>query len=572
MSDENGDYDVSPGDQESAASGATSRCSAPDSAPSMEASPARSDETKTTHRPSPAAARREDSNPESTQSRTRPRKKNILTGDQRDHRHVDQKGHSQILVSTEDAKSFQRRMCLAPKMMPRPTEPARSLDEPKKRLPGGRLEEVFGRIQNAEEEYQETRRGKRRRQHADRTSSAAKYSLADEGPKKRKTRSQEGALASPGHVTQHADRPSSAARGAMDAQYSLADERPKKRKTRSQEGALASPGHATQHADRPSSAARGARYSREDSRTRMDLQYSLADERPDMVEFLKLRAASGHAKGTPILDSLINVRERQRMVAHDDVSGYLCFNFLEQSKRKKVELEKLFEEAQTVENLPVALQRMEPSSYAKPSTTNWSPTYSANGHEVAKSPLAICIENVRQKLVNHQGEVRSWGVEPEQWHPMKDRTRELKQLWQAVGGDNDLLEVHRRSEARKTMVSASGDKVDEVFSWNFIACGGCTPDFNDPISTVAVYDKKYPHQICVRQVNGITLAEVLMWYRNDFTFEKLYNTWIKGKIVVRRRPSRSDPTKSKTYPCECGNCRKWWYERGWTCRRMPWRC
>ena len=85
----------------------------------------------------------------------------------------------------------------------------------------------------------------------------------------------------------------------------------------------------------------------------------------------------------------------------------------------------------------------------------------------------------------------------------------------------------------KRQQSASG----ECFSSDRYETDGCQPDFENAISTFAVWDKR-AEMVCVRDVPGVTLAAVLQHYKDDRPFRQLYGAWCEGRLLIRSKPTR----------------------------------
>jgi len=84
-----------------------------------------------------------------------------------------------------------------------------------------------------------------------------------------------------------------------------------------------------------------------------------------------------------------------------------------------------------------------------------------------------------------------------------------------------------------------------VFAKTFKAIDGVTPDFDRPISTLAVWDAKKPGHVCIRRVVGLTLPEVLVHYKDHLPFPRLYNSWRNGQLVFRTRDNRGNRGSGK---------------------------
>ena len=130
----------------------------------------------------------------------------------------------------------------------------------------------------------------------------------------------------------------------------------------------------------------------------------------------------------------------------------------------------------------------------------------------------------------HCGEVRTWQTQPERWI----------RLTAASGAETSPETLgcqHSQTQVTTTMV-------DHIFSSHYEAVG-CRPDFNNVVSTIAARDALEPEKFCIREVLGVTLAEVFYHYRDEISYERLYNIWTEGKLLVRARGIRGTDGSAK---------------------------
>ena len=121
---------------------------------------------------------------------------------------------------------------------------------------------------------------------------------------------------------------------------------------------------------------------------------------------------------------------------------------------------------------------------------------------------------------------------------LPDRRRRLQRLLANIGGylgpyDGQLVAPPADETLRMRQQSASG----ECFSSDRYETDGCQPDFENAISTFAVWDKR-AEMVCVRDVPGVTLAAVLQHYKDDRPFRQLYGAWCEGRLLIRSKPTR----------------------------------
>ena len=133
------------------------------------------------------------------------------------------------------------------------------------------------------------------------------------------------------------------------------------------------------------------------------------------------------------------------------------------------------------------------------------------------------------KVIQHCGEVRTWQTQPDHWVRL-DPDSEFHS-WEKLGGDHYQTAVGKTRKERTAACGAGNSFADTVFSHAHV-CDGCSPDFDNAISTLAVYDAHDPTKICIRMVRGITLAEVFSHYLEDIKYEYLMACWLEGKRLA----------------------------------------
>ena len=183
----------------------------------------------------------------------------------------------------------------------------------------------------------------------------------------------------------------------------------------------------------------------------------------------------------------------------------------------------------------------------RPDTTNWQRKRKLGNDEAASGAEGSLSTKTRERWSLrydefmakvkhlHCGEVRVWQSDPELWRSDLTLNRALTSI--DFGANNGLCSVSTSGAARGAEGSLVLARPDEAFSLH-IYREDCMPNFADPISTFAVRDSTNRERVCIRDVRGITLAEVLNHYSDDFSFYALYEVWLEGKILVRSRASR----------------------------------
>ena len=86
----------------------------------------------------------------------------------------------------------------------------------------------------------------------------------------------------------------------------------------------------------------------------------------------------------------------------------------------------------------------------------------------------------------------------------------------------------------------------DVFTKKFHAID-CTPDFNNAISTFAVFDAD-GENICYRDVRFCSMLEFVLHYVNDWAlpvpYQMLNSAWAEGALLVDRKRILSHPLQA----------------------------
>ena len=160
-------------------------------------------------------------------------------------------------------------------------------------------------------------------------------------------------------------------------------------------------------------------------------------------------------------------------------------------------------------------------------------------------------------LKEHDGEARVWQTYPETWVPLVDS--EIMRAGEAgMGLDYNGTRVESTSAARGAAFSkrdrgrcSNVRDVVDFGSYYAVPQSGGGPDLNNAVSTLVV--RALPStssdapQYWLRKVKIITLAEVFYYFQHDETFQRIYEVWLEGRVVIRKRATRGSP----------GGKRKW---------------
>lgn len=158
------------------------------------------------------------------------------------------------------------------------------------------------------------------------------------------------------------------------------------------------------------------------------------------------------------------------------------------------------------------------------------------------------IKEVRQLIVKHQGEVRQWPpMGSEKWFRVKSwKTKRLLATSKQEKTSGQMFALPCREERVKYMAQHAphhpspdlwGLQVD-FFKDPPDQVHACSPNFDNAISTVAVYDKSSETDMCLRSCWGITLAEYFVLFGKLETWQALYHQWCTGHVIVWAKAQR----------------------------------
>ena len=222
--------------------------------------------------------------------------------------------------------------------------------------------------------------------------------------------------------------------------------------------------------------------------------------------------AEGHLDGHTMAEAIFYGKGLR------DAGSAIRFFFEEHKINKKL-LMKALEKYEGFTCLPLS------EECVRPRTTNWK---GDPADAILTSNACWLGEAQLIGLLNkHCGEVRTWTAGPEKWVAAPERQNPFVQY----GAFHDQTFIDKTVEKRQQ--SASG----ECFSSDRYETDGCQPDFENAISTFAVWDKR-AEMVCVRDVPGVTLAAVLQHYKDDRPFRQLYGAWCEGRLLIRSKPTR----------------------------------
>jgi hypothetical protein len=206
---------------------------------------------------------------------------------------------------------------------------------------------------------------------------------------------------------------------------------------------------------------------------------------------------------------------------------------------------------------------------SRPETSNWSRTKQLpSGHVLTLGQTALAKAQITSKLKFHFGEVRAWppGTHDE-WTALdvpSGLTHDSEATEAACGASNAVVNVKARKEDRQWHDwENEGDLWDDpVFaSDNSVIVDHCNPDLNNAITTFIVRDKSFfqgfDHQWCVRDGQGITLAELLLQFKATHTYEQLYLSWLSCKLLIRRRLGWATPVLFPSHVACCTASLTW---------------
>ena len=199
----------------------------------------------------------------------------------------------------------------------------------------------------------------------------------------------------------------------------------------------------------------------------------------------------------------------------------------------------------------------------RPETSNWSRTKRLpSGRVITLGQAAMAKAQIMSKLKFHFGEVRTWPPgKRDDWTALDvhcEMADDIKATEAACGAANPLTNVDARKEDRQWYAwENEGDLWgDPVFASDYsVMVDHCDPDLNNAITTFIVRDKSFfqgfDHRWCVRDGQGITLAELLLQFKATHTYEQLYFSWLSCKLLIRRRLGRGTPVLFPSHVACC---------------------
>ena len=200
--------------------------------------------------------------------------------------------------------------------------------------------------------------------------------------------------------------------------------------------------------------------------------------------------------------------------------------------------------------IPLALASMEPEDYTRPSSRNWNAAqqaasgargssqrreqgrYSTNMHPCDEKKYQAALWQIRGDLAWYQGEVRTWSFFPERWYRLENY--EQQSILDTASG------VCLRESLGKSNYQFGNLDCDRA---HYKAIN-CTPNFNRPISCLAVEDNN-AELVCLRSVKCTTFGEVFYAACEDFTYYQIMATWQEGRIVLTNREGGSNRNRKQ---------------------------
>ena len=175
----------------------------------------------------------------------------------------------------------------------------------------------------------------------------------------------------------------------------------------------------------------------------------------------------------------------------------------------------------------VAFPDIEPSPWQADSR------FGTSRRSLAQKELRI--KKVKAELRLHIGSARTWSLRPELWFDLKqvsNRSRDFTE--EELGANNYATSCPQLRSARGELAAdGSGRWIDDAVFSDYYKAFECDPDFNNAISTFAVYDKYSPGRVCFRFVHCISFTELVARCKDDYRFDSLKSTWLEGRAVVR---------------------------------------
>ena len=204
-------------------------------------------------------------------------------------------------------------------------------------------------------------------------------------------------------------------------------------------------------------------------------------------------------------------------------------------------------------------------------TSNWSrETRLPSGDVLTLGPTGLAVAQVVSRLRFHFGEVRAWppGTHDE-WTALdvpSGLARDIEATEAACGASNPVVNVQaRRCDRAWHDWANEGDLWgDPVFDSDDkkVMVDHCNPDLTNAITTFIVRDKHFlpgnAHQWCVRDGQGITLAELLLQFKDTHTYEQLYLSWCSCKLLMRARLGWATPVLFPSHVAYCTASLTWY--------------
>ena len=148
---------------------------------------------------------------------------------------------------------------------------------------------------------------------------------------------------------------------------------------------------------------------------------------------------------------------------------------------------------------------------------------------------------IKGRLSQSPGELRVWGGVKEAW--CKVRLQPVAQQndndkWQPPCLRQFLLSTENEGQMKvaKTADERLGKALEDVFDHKYDS-GDCSPDFNNALSTVAVWDKN-GRELCMRCAIGASLGEIFWELGHTSSYSELYNRFKQGRILIYPRIER----------------------------------
>ena len=225
-------------------------------------------------------------------------------------------------------------------------------------------------------------------------------------------------------------------------------------------------------------------------------------------------------------------------------------------------------------------KEFEMSDLNRAMTRNWDHWLAdtLDGCGIRKTNEELMFDQIKVKLRNHSGEARTWPpTQTERWVLAAPRIRALVLVASMA---SEQLQAHQKSADREKdcvkgdrfadLVSGEEGCVwrpKDIFSSDY-AVEECTPDFENAISTLAVYDCS-GQKVCLREVSCITLGELFYNCGKEHTYAELYMQWVMGYIVIKRRTFQGPRSKAKRVGWIISITRRGWGGGWWVINHPP---